>query len=143
MKYLNLIKITFLNLTLFNLIGCINNNKSYDLNYLNGYWRIDYVTQNNEIFDIKDENILLDYYYLNSNKGWKKKVRPLLNKRFETSADTIFLNVKYDENETSLHLNSKWDNWVETIVSLDSTSLVLKIENRSYYYNKINPLLDE
>ena len=70
-------------------------------------------------------------------------MRPLLNNRFETSADTIFLDVKYDENETSLHLNSKWDNWVETIVYLDSVSLVLKIKNRSHYYNKINPFLDE
>jgi len=106
---------------------------------LNGYWKIDFVSQENEIFKLKESAILLDYYFLDKNNGWRKKIRPLINNRFETSTDTIFFEVINREKEVILFFETKWHDWNEMIVALDSISLILKIQDKKYHYKRINP----
>jgi len=81
----------------------------------------------------------LDYYYLNENIGWRKKVRPLINSNFETSNDTTFFKLKTLEKNSFLFFETNWHNWEEMIVDLDSVSLILEIQDKTYHYQKFNP----
>ena len=111
-----------------------------DTMLLNGYWKINFVSQENEKFKFKEETFLMDYYYLNNNSsGWRKKVKPLMNNNFETSDDTIFFEIKNFKTKSILFFETKWFDWKEVIVSLDSVSLILKIEDKTYHYKRFNP----
>lgn len=111
-----------------------------DTMLLNGYWKINFVSQENEKFKFKEETFLMDYYYLNNNSsGWRKKVKPLMNNNFETSDDTIFFEIKNFKTKSILFFETKWFDWKEVIVSLDSVSLILNIEDKTYHYKRFNP----
>jgi len=125
-------------LSFFLFINC-NSSKKIDTTLLNGYWKIDFVSQKNETFKLKGGALLLDYYYLNENIGWRKKVRPLINSNFETSNDTTFFKLKTLEKNSFLFFETNWHNWEEMIVELDSVSLILKIQDKTYHYQKFNP----
>ena len=105
---------------------------------LNGYWKIDFVSQKNDVFKLKEDAVLLDYYFLDKNTGWRKKIRPLINNHFETSTDTIFFEVINREQESLLFFKTKWHDWNEMIIALDSISLILKIQDKMYHYKRIN-----
>jgi len=125
-------------LSFFLFINC-NSSKKIDTTLLNGYWKIDFVSQKNETFKLKGGALLLDYYYLNENIGWRKKVRPLINSNFETSNDTTFFKLKTLEKNSFLFFETNWHNWEEMIVELDSVSLILEIQDKTYHYQKFNP----
>ena len=125
-------------LSFFLFINC-NSSKKIDTTLLNGYWKIDFVSQKNETFKLKGGALLLDYYYLNENIGWRKKVRPLINNNFETSNDTTFFKLKTLEKNSFLFFETNWHNWEEMIVDLDSVSLILEIQDKTYHYQKFNP----
>ena len=127
-----------LSLAFFLSLSC-NSYKKPNTSLLNGYWKIDFVSKNKEIFKLKGGTLLLDYYYLNENMGWRKKVRPLLDEKFETSNDTTFFKIKMIEQKSSLFFETKWHNWEEMILKLDSVSLILKIKDKNYHYKKFNP----
>jgi len=113
--------------------------KKINQTLLNGYWKIDFVSQKNEIFKLKEDAVLLDYYFLDKNNGWRKKIRPLINNRFETSTDTTFFEIINKEKEALLIFETKWHDWNEMIIALDSISLILKIQDKKYHYKRINP----
>jgi len=69
----------------------------------------------------------------------EKKVRPLINNNFETSNDTTFFKLKTLEKNSFLFFETNWHNWEEMIVELDSVSLILKIQDKTYHYQKFNP----
>ena len=137
-KILKKINIVIHALSIFLFINC-NSSKKIDTILLNGYWKIDFVSQKNETFKLKGGALLLDYYYLNENIGWRKKVRPLINNNFETSNDTTFFKLKTLEKNSFLFFETNWHNWEEMIVELDSVSLILKIQDKTYHYQKFNP----
>ena len=125
--------------TSFFLLSSCNSSQKINTMLLNGYWKIDFVSQGNENFKLKGGTFLLDYYFINKNTGWRKKVRPLINNNFETSNDTTFFKIKNLETKPILLFNTRWHNWEEMIVKLDTVSLILKIQDKTYHYQKFNP----
>jgi len=129
----------FLYVLFFFLITNCSSSK-IDIMLLNGYWKINFVSQENEKFKFKGDTFLMDYYYLNNNSsGWRKKVKPLMNNNFETSDDTTFFEIKNLKTKSILFFETKWFEWKEVIVALDSVSLILKIEDKTYHYKRFNP----
>tara|TARA_B100000780_G_scaffold75260_1_gene50637 strand:+ start:80 stop:499 length:420 start_codon:yes stop_codon:yes gene_type:complete len=130
----------FLTYTLFiSSNSSCNSFEKLDATLLKGYWKIDFVSKNNEVFKFKEDSFILDYYFLNKNSGWRKKVKPLFNNRFETSIDTTFFKIKNQGNKSILFFQTKWHNWEEMIIGIDSVSLILKIKDKMYHYKKIKP----
>ncbi len=128
------------NYVLFFFLSISCSSSKIDTMLLNGFWKIDFVSQENEKFKFKVDTFLMDYYYLNNNSsGWRKKVKPLMNNNFETSDDTIFFEIKNFKTKSILFFETKWFDWKEVIVSLDSVSLILKIEDKTYHYKRFNP----
>ena len=128
----------FVYLSFFLLNSC-DSSKKINIMLLNGYWKIDFVSQENEKFKLQGGTFLLDYYHINKDTGWRKKVRPLINNNFETSNDTTFFKIKNLEINPVLFFETRWHKWKEMIVKLDTVSLILKIKDKSYHYQKFNP----
>ncbi len=125
----------YIGILYFLLIGC-NSPKRIDTNQLNGYWVIENVSKKNEVFRLN--NILLaDYYEVNKDSGWRTKVKPLFNNNYQTSKSKVIFKISRNKNKISLILETAWDKWEEEIVKLDSISLILRIDDKIYNYNRI------
>jgi len=136
LKYSNYnIKKKYIYLLLFIFFGC-NNSKKIDTSLLNGYWIIDHVSENNEEFELNDI-VLADYYEIIDDSGWRTKVKPLINSKYQVANSKVFFKLLRNNEKISLIIKTPWDNWEEELIKLDSISLILKIKDKSYHYNRI------
>ena len=136
MKYLNYnIKKKYICLLFFIFFGC-NNSKEIDTSLLNGYWIIDHVSKNNEVFELNGI-VLADFYKIIDGSGWRKKVKPLINNTYQSSNSTVFFKLFRNNKKISLIFKTPWDKWEEELIKLDSISLILKIKDKAYHYNRI------
>ena len=115
-------------------IGCHSRLVKPNFGLLAGYWRIDFITQKNETFHPKGITRLLDHYYIEENKGVRKKVEPLINNNFIITEDqnpfTIVDNGKY----YFIQFETRWDQWREKIIKLNKSELVLEHQEKRYHY---------
>lgn len=122
------------------LVSCHSNVKKEDIKKLNGYWEINQVKfSTGKIKDYKI-NETIDYFELKSNKGFRQKVMPQFDGKFQTNG--IKENIKVVENDNSFFLeyNTKFGKWKEEIISIEDSILVLKNkENLEYTYKKFKP----
>tara|TARA_B100001057_G_scaffold120972_1_gene119700 strand:- start:656 stop:1069 length:414 start_codon:yes stop_codon:yes gene_type:complete len=136
LKYSNYnIKKKYIYLLLFIFFGC-NNSKKIDTSLLNGYWIIDHVSENNEEFELNDI-VLADYYEIIDDSGWRTKVKPLINSKYQVANSKVFFKLLRNNEKISLIIKTPWDNWEEELIKLDSISLILKIKDKTYHYNRI------
>jgi hypothetical protein len=138
-------KICLFFLVLF-LVSCDSNVKKEDLKKLNGYWEIKQVkftTGKTKDYKI---NETIDYFELrqaqfdNKLAGFRQKVMPQFDGKFQTNG--IKENIKVVENDNSFFLeyNTKYGKWKEEIISIGDSILVLKNkENLEYTYKKFKP----
>ena len=110
--------------------------KEIDTSLLNGYWIIDHVSKNNEVFELNDI-VLVDFYNIIDGSGWRKKVKPLINNTYQSSNSTVFFKLFRNNKKISLIFKTPWDKWEEELIKLDSISLILKIKDKAYHYNRI------
>ncbi len=119
------------------LFSCHSNVKKEDIKKLNGYWEIKQVKFSTGKTKDYKVNETIDYFELKSNKGFRQKVMPQFDGKFQTNG--IKENIKVVENENSFFLeyNTKYGKWKEEILSIEDSNLVLKNkENLEYTYKK-------
>jgi hypothetical protein len=122
------------------LVSCHSNVKKEDIKKLNGYWEINQVKFSTGKTKDYKVNETIDYFELKSNKGFRQKVMPQFDGKFQTNG--IKENIKVVENENSFFLeyNTKYGKWKEEIISIEDSILVLKNkENLEYTYKKFKP----
>ena len=122
------------------LISCDSNVKKEDLKKLNGYWEIKQVKFSTGKTKDYKINETIDYFELKSNKGFRQKVMPQFDGKFQTNG--IKENIKVVENDNSFFLeyNTKYGKWKEEIITIQDSILVLKNkENLEYTYKKFKP----
>lgn len=117
-------------------LGCGNEIIPSDLNLLNGYWNIDYISHKNETFNPKGAAKLFDYYEVNDRKGVRKKVQPSLNNKFLVTEDLNYFKVIFDHKSCYLNFKTTWDQWKEKIVLLTEDELILEHQEKRYHYKK-------
>ena len=106
-----------------------------DLVYLNGYWKISHITQENEIFKPKGESQLIDFYFFKQKKGIRKKVQPnIINQSFLVSEDEANFKVIKKHQNFFLSYKTKWATWEERIVILEKDVLILENDAKKYHY---------
>jgi len=121
-------------------LGC-QNKAPVDVNQLQGYWEIDFVQQEEEVFKNTPSQPLYDFYSLKNGKGLYKKVAPLVDGRFQTSQSSIPFEI-IEENATfKIQFNSRWNTWQKTIKKLDTQQLILYHQERNFYYKR--PSIDK
>ena len=128
------------------LISCDSNVKKEDLKKLNGYWEIKQVKFSTGKTKDYKINETIDYFELrqaqvdNKLVGFRQKVMPQFDGKFQTNG--IKENIKVVENDNSFFLeyNTKYGKWKEEIISIEDSILVLKNkENLEYTYKKFKP----
>ena len=122
------------------LVSCHSNVKKEDIKKLNGYWEIKEVKFSTGKTKDYKVNETIDYFELKSNKGFRQKVMPQFDGKFQTNG--IKENIKVVENDNSFFLeyNTKFGKWKEEIISIEDSILVLKNkENLEYTYKKFKP----
>ena len=122
------------------LVSCHSNVKKEDIKKLNGYWEIKQVKFSTGKSKDYKVNETIDYIELKSNKGFRQKVMPQFDGKFQTNG--IKENIKVVENDNSFFLeyNTKYGKWKEEIITIQDSILVLKNkENLEYTYKKFKP----
>ena len=119
-------------------IGCKNKITSSELDLLNGYWSIDYITYKDETFYPKGGTKLLDFYEVNDKEGIRKKTQPLLNKKFLVTKDLNNFNIKFINRDCYLSFQTVWDEWEEKVIKLNQNKLVLEHQEKRYHYKRFD-----
>lgn len=122
------------------LMSCHSDVKKEDIHKLNGYWEIKQVKfQTGKTKDYK-VNETIDYFFLKDNNGFRQKVMPQLDGRFQTNGIRENIRVLSEGNSFFIQYNTKFGKWKEEIISIEDSALVLKNEqNLEYTYKKFKP----
>ena len=137
-------KINFVIIILYGLFfySC---NESKNLQYLNGYWEISSVSIEGKEVKNYPFSGTIDYFILDENNGYRKKVKPKIDGSFDITMHEIEFIIEMKKNDIYL-VYGKGKNFVESLVKLDSTKMILKnIDGFFYEYKKFYPnnFLDE
>ena len=137
-------KINFVIIILYGLFfySC---NESKNLQYLNGYWEISSVSIEGKEVKNYPFGGTIDYFILDENNGYRKKVKPKIDGSFDITMHEIQFKIEMKKNDIYL-VYGKGKNFVESIVKLDSTKMILKnMDGFFYEYKRFFPnnLLDE
>ena len=119
-------------------LGCENKITPSDLDLLNGYWSIDYITHKNETFYPKGATKLLDFYEVNDREGIRKKTQPQLNNKFLVTKDLNNFKIKFINKNCYLSFQTVWDQWEEKVIKLNQNKLVLEHQEKRYHYKRFD-----
>ena len=131
-------KINFVIIILYGLFfySC---NESKNLQYLNGYWEISSVSIEGKEVKNYPFSGTIDYFILDENKGYRKKVKPKIDGSFDVTMHEIEFKIEMKKNDIYL-VYGKGKNFVESIVKLDSTKMILKnMDGFFYEYKRFFP----
>ena len=114
--------------------------KAIDTNHLNGYWEIESVqTKTSEKQYTFNKNI--DFYSLNENIGFKKKLSVTFNDKYQSNSLQIPFEIKTENGKTFLYFNQNNNKWKEEILKLNDKELKVKNENNIIYtYKRHQPI---
>lgn len=120
----------------FLLISCTTSVNQSSLKNLNGYWEVEKV-----VFPDGSEKILPpsethDYYEFKQNKGFRKKVTPLVTGNYLVNDLKDEFVVVQKEGVFSMNYKTFLSKWSEQIKSIDTDQLVLESEEHYQYYYK-------
>ncbi len=138
-------KINFILIILFGLFfnSC---NESKDIQFLNGYWEINSVSIDGKEIKNYPFSGTIDYFILDkNNNGFRKKVKPKIDGSFDITMHEIEFKIEMKKNDIYL-VYGKGKNFVESLVKLDSTKMILKnVDGFLYEYKRFFPnnFLDE
>ena len=140
MKKINFVIISLLGLIFY---SC---NETKNLQYMNGYWEINSVMIEGKEIKNYPFSGTIDYFILDEkNKGFRKKVKPKIDGSFEINMHEIKFEIEMKKNDIYL-VYGKGKNFVESVVKLDSTKMILKnMDGFVYEYKRFLPnnFLDE
>lgn len=115
-------------------VGCT---PSMNTELLSGYWQIEKVQQGGETFYPALGNTQYDYYQLTDERiGFRKKISPGIGERLNTSFDQTDFRIENRSGFWQLQFQTPWDYWQETIVKIDSQTLVLEHNSKRYFYQR-------
>lgn len=108
-----------------------------DTDQLTGYWEIESVHQNGEVFYPKGNGNSIDYYHLNeSMKGWRKKMSPAFNGIYNSSADKALFELKINDKLYRIFYYNALEPWEESIIFLDQNKMILVHNKREHHYKR-------
>ena len=114
-------------------------NESKNLQYLNGYWEISSVSIEGKEVKNYPFSGTIDYFILDENSGYRKKVKPKIDGSFDITMHEIEFKIEMKKNDIYL-VYGKGKNFVESIVKLDSTKMILKnMDGFFYEYKRFFP----
>ena len=118
--------------------GCISNSSKINLELLNGYWKINFITQKNETFRPNGLAKLVDHYSVENKNGIRKKAQPLIENKFIVTEDESPFKIVNKENDYFIEFETKWYKWREKIIKLSKSELILEHQEKKYHYTRFS-----
>tara|TARA_Y100001980_G_C14397012_1_gene194396 strand:+ start:320 stop:736 length:417 start_codon:yes stop_codon:yes gene_type:complete len=118
--------------------GCISNSSKINLELLNGYWKINFITQKNETFRPDGLAKLVDHYSVQNKNGIRKKAQPLIENKFIVTEDESPFKIVNKENDYFIEFETKWYKWREKIIKLSESELILEHQEKKYHYTRFS-----
>ncbi|MAM16738.1 MAG: hypothetical protein CMC10_05535 [Flavobacteriaceae bacterium] len=128
----------FLFVFIINSNGCISNSSKINLELLNGYWKINFITQKNETFRPNGLAKLVDHYSVEKKNGIRKKAQPLIENKFIVTEDESPFKIVNKENDYFIEFETKWYKWREKIIKLSESELILEHQEKKYHYTRFS-----
>ena len=128
----------FLFVFIINSNGCISNSSKINLELLNGYWKINFITQKNETFRPNGLAKLVDHYSVENKNGIRKKAQPLIENKFIVTEDESPFKIVNKENDYFIEFETKWYKWREKIIKLSESELILEHQEKKYHYKRFS-----
>lgn len=107
---------------------------------INGYWEISKVI--NDKGDQKDYKVnnSVDFWSVNKGKGFKQKLMPQWDGKFETNDLRETIQIQEVSGNWDIQYHTEFGHWKEQILELTDSTLVIKNEsNLTYYYKRFKP----
>lgn len=124
----------------FVLISCRQEITDADLNKLNGYWEIEKVILKDGEKKEYKVNPTIDYFKLKGKKGFRQKVMPQLDGKFQTNNIRENIVVTSTDGVVYLNYTTGYGSWKEAIIELHDSVLVVKnTAEIEYHYKKHIP----
>lgn len=126
----------FLFIVLFGIISCKQNITESDVSNLNGYWEIEQVILPDGDKKEYKVNETIDYFKIENNKGFRKKVMPQLNGTYLTNdiKEDVFVEIK--DGNANIQYKTNYASWKEEILELTDEKLVIKNQQDLEYHYK-------
>ncbi|WP_256867320.1 lipocalin family protein [Winogradskyella forsetii] len=126
---------------MFGFFSCSENPETY-IQHVEGYWEIEEVTMADGHKKEYKFNETIDYISVNDSlKGFRKKLKPVINDTYFTSADAETLELKIENNKLNIYYSTPYANWKETVLEATSDQLrILNEDENIYVYKRYTPI---
>lgn len=124
--------------TLF--LGCAPKVSKANIDLLNGYWVITEAKAPNGESRPYIGAVEVDFFELNDKKGFRKKLKPLLNNQFNKTNDKVDFTISFEEKTCIITYIRQKHNWQEEIIELSEDELQLKdARGVIFHYKRYQP----
>ena len=117
-------------------ISCTTSVSESSLKNLNGYWEVEKVVFPDGTEKILPPSETHDYYEYKDQKGFRKKVTPLVTGNYLVNDLKDEFVVVQKEGVFCMNYKTFLSTWTEQIKSIDTDQLVLESEEHYQYYYK-------
>ena len=123
-------------IVLVSALSCKQKITEADLSNLNGYWEIEKVELPDGDKKEYKVNETIDFFKIEANKGFRKKVMPQLDGTYLTNDIQEDVVVVVKDGDASLQYKTTYASWKEEIIELTKDKLVVKNQQEIEYYYK-------
>lgn len=123
-------------IVLVSVLSCKQKITEADLSNLNGYWEIEKVELPDGDKKEYKVNETIDFFKIEANKGFRKKVMPQLDGTYLTNDIQEDVVVVIKDGNASLQYKTTYAYWKEEIIELTKDKLVVKNQQEIEYYYK-------
>ena len=117
-------------------LSCKQKITEADLSNLNGYWEIENVELPDGDMKEYKVNETIDFFKIEANKGFRKKVMPQLDGTYLTNDIQEDVVVVVKDGDASLQYKTTYASWKEEIIELTKDKLVVKNQQELEYHYK-------
>ena len=123
-------------IVLVSALSCKQKITEADLSNLNGYWEIEKVELPDGDKKEYKVNETIDFFKIEANKGFRKKVMPQLDGTYLTNDIQEDIVVAVKDGDATIQYKTTYASWKEEIIELTKDKLVVKNEQDLEYHYK-------
>ena len=123
-------------IVLLSVLSCKQDISEADISNLNGYWEIERVELPDGDKKEYKVNETIDFFKIEANKGFRKKVMPQLDGTYLTNDIQEDVVVVVKDGDASIQYKTTYASWNEEIIELTKDKLVVKNQQEIEYYYK-------
>lgn len=128
-------KILFL-IVLGSVLSCKQKITDADISNLNGYWEIEKVELPDGDKKEYKVNETIDFFKIDGNKGFRKKVMPQLDGTYLTNDIQEDIVIAVKDGDATIQYKTTYASWKEDVIELTKDKLVVKNEQDLEYHYK-------